>query len=189
MREATLSGIDVNPWPLLLKTHDHNTGSKIAVPLSKNHDSLKDIRNKYSEVVFLFESLQTILFLFYFTPCVPKILSMPASRASPTPWREKRRARGRFYDIKKKAKAEREQFCRGRRAVCKRAHNLYLDRLDTGREHRAYVLFFEKSKGQNRQGWYFTYNSHPDIAWIPHAEEVVSVCESWQAYSKLTQSK
>lgn len=114
---------------------------------------------------------------------------MPASHASPTPWRENRRARGRFYDIKKKAKAERERFRRGRRAVCKRAHNLYLDGLDTCRERRAYVLFFEKSKGRNGQGRYFTYNSHPDIAWIPHAEEVVSVCESWQAYSKLTQSK
>ena len=101
---------------------------------------------------------------------------MPANRASPTPWQEKHRACGQSYDIKKKAKAEREQFHQGRRAVCKKAHNLYLDRLDAGRERRAYVLFFEKSKGWNRQGWYFTYNSHPDIAWIPHAEEVVSIC-------------
>ena len=60
---------------------------------------------------------------------------MPANRASPTPWREKRRARGRSYDIKKKAKAEREWFHQRRRAVCKKAHNLYIDRLDTGHEH------------------------------------------------------
>lgn len=101
---------------------------------------------------------------------------MSANRQIPTPWREKRQARGRFYDTKKKAKAERERSRRGRRAVFKRAHNLYLDGLDTGRERRAYVLFFEQSKGQHGQGRYFTYNSHPDIAWIPPAEEVVSIC-------------
>lgn len=99
---------------------------------------------------------------------------MSASQQRSTPWREKRRARGRFYDVKKKAKAERERFRRGRRAVYKKAHNLYLDGLDTGRERRAYVLLFERSKGQHDQGRYFTYNSHPNTAWIPLAGQVVS---------------
>lgn len=80
-----------------------------------------------------------------------------------------------FMIQRKKQKLNEKSHWR-RRAVCKRAHNFYLDGLDTGCECQAYILFFEKSKGQHGQGRYFTHNSHLNIAWIPPAEEVVSIC-------------
>lgn len=89
-------------------------------------------------------------------------------------WREKRRARDREYDAKKKAKADRERYRRGRFAVFKKANSLFQDGREIGHDRRVYVCVFEKGKGRNAQGKYFTYNSHPDECWPPAKEEVVN---------------
>ncbi|KAL6229871.1 hypothetical protein BDW75DRAFT_224201, partial [Aspergillus navahoensis] len=62
-----------------------------------------------------------------------------------------RLANGRFADPKKKAKADRERFCRNKWACFKWLNELYLDGLD-----------------------YTTYNSHPEEEWVPSYDAVVS---------------
>ncbi|PYH98611.1 hypothetical protein BO71DRAFT_416231 [Aspergillus ellipticus CBS 707.79] len=61
--------------------------------------------------------------------------------------RKKRQTHGSLVNIRRKAKADRKQFRRGKRGVYKRLNNLYLDGLDTGREVRIYTLFMRKPKG------------------------------------------
>ncbi|RDH30838.1 hypothetical protein BDQ94DRAFT_172606 [Aspergillus welwitschiae] len=99
---------------------------------------------------------------------------MPPQFGNSTSWRKKRQTRGSLVDIKRKAKADRERFRRGKRGVYKRLNDLYLDGLDTGREVRIYTLFMRKPKGCRGTIQYSTYNSHPHEKWVPSAEKVVS---------------
>ncbi|KAL2866178.1 uncharacterized protein BJX67DRAFT_388836 [Aspergillus lucknowensis] len=94
----------------------------------------------------------------------------------PTSWREKRLAKGRFSDPKKKAKADRERFRRNKWACFKRLNDLYLDGLDVGRERRIYVLVSSKAKGHSGSIQYTTYNSHPNEEWVPAPD---AVTENW----------
>ncbi len=90
-----------------------------------------------------------------------------------TPWREKRLAKGRFSDPKKKAKADRERFRRNKWTCFNRLNGLYLDGLDVGRERRIYVLISSKGKGLSGSVQYSTYNSHPEEDWVPTPDAVV----------------
>lgn len=99
---------------------------------------------------------------------------MPPQFGKSTSWRKKRQTRGSLVDIRRKAKADRERFRRGKRGVYKRLNDLYLDGLDTGREVRIYTLFMRKPKGCRGTIQYSTYNSHPHEKWVPSVEEVVS---------------
>lgn len=74
-------------------------------------------------------------------------------------WRSKRQTRG-YFDPKKRAKADRERFRRGKRGSYKRLNDLFLDGLDTGRERRVYALVMTVTKGRNATVRYSTYNSH-----------------------------
>ncbi|BCS01461.1 uncharacterized protein AKAW2_51802A [Aspergillus luchuensis] len=97
---------------------------------------------------------------------------MPPKFGNSSSWRKKRQTRGSLVDIKRKAKADRERFRRGKRGVYKRLNDLYLDGLDTGRELRIYTLFMRKPKGCRGTIQYSTYNSHPHEKWVPSAEKV-----------------
>ncbi|PYI07377.1 hypothetical protein BO78DRAFT_443287 [Aspergillus sclerotiicarbonarius CBS 121057] len=101
---------------------------------------------------------------------------MPPRHQRSVPWREKRKARGPVFDPKKKAKADRERFRRGKEGSFKRLNDLYLDGLDTGRERRIYVVISSTLKGPHGSIQYVTYNSHPKENWIPPVDEVA---EGW----------
>lgn len=84
-------------------------------------------------------------------------------------WREKRQQRG-FVDPQKSAKANRERYRRTKKATFKRANDIFVDSLDTGRDRRVYVLVMNRFKSGVR---YTTYDSHPGEKWVPAAERVV----------------
>lgn len=88
-------------------------------------------------------------------------------------WREKRKHQGLSNtDTKKRAKANRERFRRQKTGAFRKANNIFIDGLDTGRDRYVYVLIMDKTQSGVR---YSTYNSHPELKWVPAAEEVVSV--------------
>ncbi|KAJ5184193.1 hypothetical protein N7492_001809 [Penicillium capsulatum] len=83
-------------------------------------------------------------------------------------WREKRHQRD-FVDPQKVAKANRERYRRTKDATFKRANDIFVDALDTGRDRRVYVLIMNRFKSGVR---YATYDSHPEEKWVPAAEGV-----------------
>ncbi|KAL5365104.1 hypothetical protein BJX96DRAFT_181390 [Aspergillus floccosus] len=87
-------------------------------------------------------------------------------------WRSKRQTGGVYSDPKKRAKADRERFRRGKRGSYKRLNDLFLDGLDTGRERRVYALVMTVTKGRHATVRYSTYNSHPNDDWVPPANDV-----------------
>ncbi|PYH94473.1 hypothetical protein BO71DRAFT_398842 [Aspergillus ellipticus CBS 707.79] len=101
---------------------------------------------------------------------------MPPQSQRSLSWREKRKSRGPTFDAKKKTKADRERFRRGRAGSFKRLNDLYLDGVDTGRERRVYVVVSSKTKGPHGSVRYSTYNSHPNDDWVPLHDEVL---EHW----------
>jgi hypothetical protein len=87
---------------------------------------------------------------------------------------QKRQARDPIVEYRKRAKADRERFRRGKRETFRRLNDLFLDSLSSGRERRVYAVVMNKTKDSRGTIWYSTYNSHPHKNWIPPAEEVVS---------------
>ncbi|RJE24475.1 hypothetical protein PHISCL_03167 [Aspergillus sclerotialis] len=90
-------------------------------------------------------------------------------------WRIKRQTRG-YIDPRKRAKADRERFRRGKRGSYKRLNDLFLDGLETGRERRVYALVMTVIKGRHAAVRYSTYNSHPNEDWVPPVDDVT---EHW----------
>ncbi|KAA8642582.1 hypothetical protein EYZ11_006943 [Aspergillus tanneri] len=97
-----------------------------------------------------------------------------APRRHATPWRERRSVQGGFLDQKKRAKADRERFRRGKWACFKRLNDLYLDGIDVGRERHIYVVVSTKAKGRDESTRYTTYNSHPNEDWVPPFDMVTN---------------
>lgn len=73
-------------------------------------------------------------------------------------------------DTLKVVKANRMRFNRQKTAIFKKANDIFVDGLDTGRDRRIYVLVIDKTKSRPR---YARYNSHPKKAWVTSPEEVV----------------
>ncbi|KAF7594868.1 hypothetical protein BBP40_007902 [Aspergillus hancockii] len=103
-------------------------------------------------------------------------------RHHPVSWREKRKALGSSFDPKKRSKAERERYRRGKKGAFKGLNNLHLDAIESGRERRIYVVVLNKPKGRGSVR-YATYNTHPHEDWVPPAEEVA---EHWPKTDKWT---
>lgn len=99
------------------------------------------------------------------------------SQQNSASWRSKRQTGGAYSDPKKRAKADRERFRRGKRGSYKRLNDLFLDGLDTGRERRVYALVMTVTKGRHATVRYSTYNSHPSDDWVPPANDVVCIPE------------
>ncbi|KAJ6008533.1 hypothetical protein N7540_012509 [Penicillium herquei] len=75
-------------------------------------------------------------------------------------------------DPKKRAKANRERFRRQKIGLFRKANEIFVDGMDTGRSRRIYVLIMDDSRASGPS--YATYNSHPASDWVPPAYEVVS---------------
>ncbi|EGD92988.1 hypothetical protein TESG_00548 [Trichophyton tonsurans CBS 112818] len=88
--------------------------------------------------------------------------------------RDKRLARFKTRDLTKKAKADRERFRRGKLSLFARGHELYRDRLLSGRDIYIYICIFDK-KGDG-PGKYSVYKSCSKTAsgapWPPTEETV-----------------
>ncbi|KAL4744513.1 hypothetical protein BDW72DRAFT_188335 [Aspergillus terricola var. indicus] len=68
-----------------------------------------------------------------------------ARQRQPTPWRQKRLNCGPYSDPKKRAKADRERFRRGKIGAFKRLNDLYLDGIDAERERYIYAIIASKA--------------------------------------------
>ncbi|KAJ9386298.1 hypothetical protein DTO063F5_3812 [Paecilomyces variotii] len=91
----------------------------------------------------------------------------------PIPSGKKRLADDLASESRKRAKAERECFRRGKHDAFKKLNDLFLKSLVSGRERRIYAIVMNKSKDSRGTARYSTYNSHPHEHWIPLPEEVV----------------
>jgi hypothetical protein len=87
------------------------------------------------------------------------------------PWRQKRLECGPHSDPRKKAKADRERFRRGKIGAFKRLNDLYLDGIDAERERYIYAIVASKASDGTMR--YTTYNTHPHMDWIPSPEQIV----------------
>ncbi|KAL1885231.1 hypothetical protein Plec18167_001888 [Paecilomyces lecythidis] len=85
---------------------------------------------------------------------------------------KKRLAEDPTSESRKRAKAERERFRRGKHDAFKKLNDLFLNSLASGRERRVYAIVMNKSKDIHGTIRYSTYNSHPHEHWIPLPEEV-----------------
>ncbi|KAL2802955.1 hypothetical protein BJX63DRAFT_90101 [Aspergillus granulosus] len=88
---------------------------------------------------------------------------------APSSWKEKRKAGG--YDPKRRAKAERERFRRGKIASFKRLNALYLDGIEAGRDRHIFAIIYNKAK---KGGYlrYTTFNTNPDKDWIKSIQDL-----------------
>ncbi|KAL3428785.1 hypothetical protein BDV09DRAFT_181468 [Aspergillus tetrazonus] len=86
------------------------------------------------------------------------------------PWRQKRLECGPHSDPRKKAKADRERFRRGKIGAFKRLNDLYLDGIDAERERYIYAIVASKASDGTMR--YTTYNTHPHMDWIPSPEQI-----------------
>lgn len=110
-----------------------------------------------------------------------EIIIMAKKYENHVSWREKRQHRDPLLDPKKSIKANRERFRRSKKATFKRANDIFIDSLDTGRDRHIYVLVMSQGSSGVR---YSTYDSHPREKWVPAAEDVV--CKSWLVGNNLT---
>lgn len=81
-----------------------------------------------------------------------------------------------LLNTKRKQKADRERYRRARLAVFKKSHDYFVDGPGEGRKRRVFVCIYDQ--GLTSQGKYFTYNSHPDEAWLPSEDFTVSFRKS-----------
>lgn len=103
---------------------------------------------------------------------------MPRKNLTTTPWREKRRLQTQCNtNGRRVSKTNTQRFLRQKEATFKKAHGIFVDALETGRDRHVYVLIMEKRKTGVR---YSTYNSHVDEDWVPTNEKVVRVLWIWQ---------
>ncbi|KAJ6051515.1 uncharacterized protein N7446_006148 [Penicillium canescens] len=96
---------------------------------------------------------------------------MPKPAKNTTVWRENRRKRGSQPDPHKRIRADRMRWYRAKRASFKKANDIFVDGLDTGCDRRVYVLVMSTKQSQVR---YATYDSHPELEWIPNVEDVMN---------------
>ncbi|EGE04049.1 hypothetical protein TEQG_03083 [Trichophyton equinum CBS 127.97] len=105
--------------------------------------------------------------------------------------RDKRLARFKTRDLIKKAKADRERFRRGKLSLFARGHELYRDRLLSGREIYIYIYIFNK-KGDG-PGKYSVYKSCSKTAsgapWPPTEETVTTLLREISTMEKNTYMK
>jgi hypothetical protein len=67
------------------------------------------------------------------------------------------------------------RWYRAKRAAFKKANDIFVNSLDTGCERRVYVLVMSKKLSGVR---YATYDSHPELVWIPPMDNVVNSTSS-----------
>ncbi|EGC41938.1 conserved hypothetical protein [Histoplasma capsulatum var. duboisii H88] len=84
--------------------------------------------------------------------------------------RRDRKLAHKDHDPRKKAKADRERFRRGRDAIFAKAQAIYQDAHDNGRERFVSVVILDKKV--NSPGKYFVYNSHSTKLWPPSKEQI-----------------
>ncbi|KAL4984459.1 hypothetical protein BDW68DRAFT_180649 [Aspergillus falconensis] len=93
-----------------------------------------------------------------------------ATTRQSVPWRQKRLERGPHSDPRRKAKAERERFRRGKLGAFKRLNDLYLDGIETGRERHIYAVVASRAWDGTMR--YTTYDTHPHKDWLPPREQI-----------------
>ncbi|KAL4899388.1 hypothetical protein BDW74DRAFT_183783 [Aspergillus multicolor] len=96
-----------------------------------------------------------------------------------TSWRQKRLERGSYSDPRRKAKAERERFRRGKIGAFKRLNDLYLDGLETGKERHIYAIVASRASDGTMR--YTVYDTNPNKEWVPSREKIAqnSPEEKW----------
>ena len=108
---------------------------------------------------------------------------MPKPIKNSTVWRENRKRRTGQQDTEKTRKADRMRWYRAKRASFKKANDIFVDGLDTGCDRRVYVLVMTTKQSKVR---YATYDSHPELQWIPPVEDVVRTTLSLASHMMLT---